>query len=83
MRGEVALHEPARDPEEATRCFERALTIARSRDARLWELRAALSLARLWATQGNPAKARNCWPRSTAGSPRASTRSILSKHGPC
>ena len=38
---------------QASRCFERALAIARRRSAKLWELRAAVSLARLWASKGN------------------------------
>jgi tetratricopeptide (TPR) repeat protein len=36
----------------AERCFQHALEVARSRQARWWELQAALSLARLWQQQG-------------------------------
>jgi predicted ATPase len=32
--------------------FERALTIARKQRAKSWELRAAISMARLWRDQG-------------------------------
>ena len=32
--------------------FERALAVARAQQARSWELRAAMSLARLWRGQG-------------------------------
>jgi predicted ATPase len=32
--------------------FERALAVARSQQAKSWELRAATSLARLWRDQG-------------------------------
>jgi predicted ATPase len=37
--------------------FERALTVARSQQAKSWELRAAMSLARLWRSQGKPQQA--------------------------
>ena len=37
--------------------FERALEIAHAQQARSWELRAAVSLARLWRGQGKPAEA--------------------------
>ena len=32
--------------------FERALTVARAQQAKSWELRAAISMARLWRDQG-------------------------------
>ena len=38
--------------------FERALAIARKQQAKSWELRAAMSLARLWRDQGKPQQAR-------------------------
>ena len=38
--------------------FDRALTIARQQQAKSWELRAAMSLARLWRDQGKPQQAR-------------------------
>jgi predicted ATPase len=37
---------------EAEACFRQALTIARHQQAKSWELRAAMSLARLWQQQG-------------------------------
>jgi predicted ATPase len=37
---------------EAEACFQQALDVARRRQARSWELRAAMSLARLWQQQG-------------------------------
>jgi class 3 adenylate cyclase/tetratricopeptide (TPR) repeat protein len=42
---------------EAQACFRRALDIAREQQARLFELRAATSLARLWRDQGKRAEA--------------------------
>jgi predicted ATPase len=54
MRGEVLL---AQDEAAAEASFERALLIARHQSAKLWELRAAVSLARLWRDQGRSDKA--------------------------
>jgi predicted ATPase len=47
------------DHHEAETCLRRALTVARAQDARAWELRAAIDLARLWHAQGKSAEARN------------------------
>jgi predicted ATPase len=41
----------------AEACFQRALTVARAQTVRAWELRAATSLARLWAEHGERQKA--------------------------
>lgn len=57
MRAEILLRERERDGAQAVRCFELALRVARGRNARLWELRAAVSLARLRAERGEHAKA--------------------------
>jgi len=43
---------------KAEACFERALAVARAQQAKSWELRAAISLARLWRDQGKPQQAR-------------------------
>jgi predicted ATPase len=45
------------DTAQAEACFQRALAIARHQQAKSWELRAALSLARLWRRQGKRAEA--------------------------
>jgi DNA-binding winged helix-turn-helix (wHTH) protein/predicted ATPase/class 3 adenylate cyclase len=42
---------------EAETCFQQALIIARHQQAKSWELRAAMSLARLWQQQGKHAEA--------------------------
>jgi predicted ATPase len=55
--GEIALVSPERDAVKAQAFFERALEIACGQQARSWELRAAMSLARLWRDQGKPAEA--------------------------
>jgi tetratricopeptide (TPR) repeat protein len=52
MKGELLLATSPDRAEEAERWFQRALQLARERDVRTMELRAATSLARLWRTQG-------------------------------
>jgi predicted ATPase len=43
--------------EAAEACFLRAISIARHQQAKSWELRSAVSLARLWQSQGKRASA--------------------------
>jgi hypothetical protein len=50
--GEIALMRPEPDMVKAEGYFEHALAIARSQQAKSWELRAAMSMARLWRDQG-------------------------------
>jgi class 3 adenylate cyclase/predicted ATPase len=52
MAGEIALMSPEPDPVKAEAYFERALAVARGQEAKSWELRAAMSTARLWRDQG-------------------------------
>lgn len=49
LKGQLLLSRSAQDAGGAESCFERALDTARGLDAKLLELRAATSLARLWA----------------------------------
>jgi len=49
---------PEPDTAKAEACFERALAVARAQQAKCWELRAALSMARLWREQGKRDEAR-------------------------
>ena len=58
MAGEIALKSPEPDAAKAEAYFERALAVARQQQAKSWELRAAMSLARLWRDQGKPQQAR-------------------------
>ena len=46
-------------PEAAEEFYRTALSIAEAQEAKLWELRAAASLARLWRDQGKRGKARD------------------------
>jgi predicted ATPase len=56
--GEIALKVSDPDEAKAETFFERALAIARRQQAKSWELRAAMSLARLWRDQGKKQHAR-------------------------
>ena len=57
FKGHLHLREARPDVEQAHTCFQRSLEIARHQQAKSWELRAAMSLARLWATQGRRGEA--------------------------
>jgi predicted ATPase len=46
-------------PVEAEACLARALAVAREQGARMWELRAATALARLWRERGKLSEARD------------------------
>ena len=58
MAGDIALMSPQPDAAKAEAYFERALAVARQQQAKSWELRAAMSMARLWRDQGKPQQAR-------------------------
>ena len=73
LRGELLLQSTVQDPpstvgqmvsgrpapaREAEACFRQALEVARRQDAKSLELRAAMSLSRLWQRQGKRAEAR-------------------------
>ena len=59
ISGEIAQLSPDPDAAKAEACFERALAVARQQQAKSWELRAAMSQARLWCDQGKRDDARN------------------------
>jgi predicted ATPase len=56
--GELALMSPEPDAAKAEAYFEHALAVARAQQAKSLELRAAMSMARLWRDQGKPQQAR-------------------------
>jgi predicted ATPase len=58
IAGEIALMSPKPDETKAQRYFERAIAVARQQQAKSWELRAVMSLARLWRDQGKVQQAR-------------------------
>ena len=62
LKGTLTLQSQVQGPksqvEEAEACFHRAIEIARRQQAKSLELRAAMSLARLWQQQGKKEEAR-------------------------
>ena len=58
IAGEIALMSHEEDAAKAESYFERALAVARQQQAKSWELRAAMSMARLWRDQGKVQEAR-------------------------
>jgi predicted ATPase len=58
ISGEIALMSPEPDAARAETYFQRALAVARQQQAKSWELRASMSLARLWRSQGKQQQAR-------------------------
>src|SRR5207244_4080855 len=59
LRGVLLLRQTVTEQEEVEAWLQRALDIARSQQAKSLELRAAMSLARLWQQQGKRAAARD------------------------
>jgi predicted ATPase len=57
LRGQLLLSRSMENDVRAEACFRRAIDIARRQSAKSWELRAATSLARVWAEQGERQKA--------------------------
>jgi len=58
VKGELILARSSSDHEEAEVCFRKALDVARRQSSKLFELRAATRLARLWQNQGRKDEAR-------------------------
>ena len=59
IAGEIAWKSPEPDVAKAQPYFERALAVARQQQAKSWELRASMSLARLWRDQSKVQQARD------------------------
>jgi predicted ATPase len=59
IAGEIASVSPEQDAAKAETYFERALAVSRQQQAKSWELRAAMSMARLWRDQGKREEARD------------------------
>jgi predicted ATPase len=52
VKGELLLRQAVPDMPQAEACFQQALVVAHHQQAKSWELRAAMSLCRLWQRQG-------------------------------
>jgi predicted ATPase len=73
---EIALMSSETDAVKAQLGFDHALTLARQQQAKSWELRAAMSLARLWRSQGNAQQARELLAPVYGWFTEGSTRAI-------
>jgi class 3 adenylate cyclase/predicted ATPase len=65
VKGELLLRSQSQGPEagvhpsaEVEQCFQQAIDLARQQQAKSWELRAVMSLSRLWRQQGKKDEAR-------------------------
>jgi predicted ATPase len=58
LQGELLLQHATPEVSHAETCFQQALDIARRQQAKSLELRAAMSLGRLWQQQGKQDEAR-------------------------
>jgi predicted ATPase len=58
IAGDLCLVSPSCDLRKAEGHYEYALAVARQQQAKSWELRAAMSLTRLWRSQGKVQQAR-------------------------
>ena len=72
LKGELFLKR--NDPNQAEASFREAVNVASVQRAKLIELRAATSLARLWRDQGRVQQARELLAPVTGCSPKGSTR---------
>ena len=64
IKGELTLQSKIQGPkskveDEAVSCFQKAIEVAQKQQAKSLELRAVMSLARLWQSQGKPHEARS------------------------
>jgi len=59
LKGELLLAQSADMENEAESCFQKALKVANQQHSKSFELRAAVSLSRLWQSQGKKEEARN------------------------
>ena len=57
LKGALLLKQSTPDEVQAARCFHHALDVSRRQEARALELRAAVSLSRLWQRQGKRTEA--------------------------
>jgi len=58
IKGELMLSDVNPAPKEAEACFRHAVDTARKQDSKSFELRAVMSLNRLWQQQGKKKEAR-------------------------
>ena len=83
LKGECLLALSPANAKEAEACFDQALAISRRQQAKSLELRAAISMARLWQRQGRQKMRGDCWRIFIMASPRASILTIFRRRLSC
>jgi hypothetical protein len=83
LKGELLLQAVPAHQEEAEEHFHQALASARRRQAKSWELRAAMSLSRLWQSRASAPRPTSYSLRPMASAPRALTRQTCKKPEHC
>ena len=83
LTGECLLWRAIRDETRAETCFRQALDVAHLQQAKSLELRAAMSLSRLWQRQDKRAEARQLLGDIYGCSQRVLTPEICKRPGPC
>ena len=73
----------AEHPTKPKRVFSKPSRLPATQQAKSLELRATMSLARLWQQQGKQTKLTRCCPRSTAGSPKGLTPKTCKRRKRC
>jgi predicted ATPase len=73
---QITANSPEQNASKAEAHFQTALQIARQQQAKSWELRAAMSLARLWRDQGKVQQARELLAPVYGWFTEGSTRAI-------
>jgi predicted ATPase len=76
LEGGLLLRGDARDATAAESSFWRSIEIARNQGAKSWELRATMSMVRLWRLQGKVQQARDLLVPVYGWSLKGSTRAI-------
>ena len=77
ITGQIAFAVAGDQTQQKRKCISSAHSPSPAKQqAKSYELRAAMSLARLWRSQGKVSKRANCWLRFTGGLRRVSTRAI-------
>ena len=82
-QGHIAAPTPAPDVDQAGDCFQQALDVARRQEAKALELRAAMSLSRLWQRQGKRIEATTLLAEVYSGSRRGLTPPTCKKPRRC
>jgi predicted ATPase len=59
LKAEMLLAQPKPRTVQADQCLTAAISLAQKQEAKFWELRAAATLAELWAHQKRPSEARD------------------------